>query len=141
MSKFVRSLTIAAAALMLGGQALAQDVPPPPPPPTGQASALPTPAEQSDRLRQTLRLRPDQETALQAFVAAMQSRPGEADALRAEAQREAGLPTPQRLDALVARLDRMRAEIMAKITATRAFYAHLSPEQQRAFDAMPSVGR
>jgi hypothetical protein len=92
-------------------------------------------------LRQTLKLRPDQETALQAFVAAMQSRPGEAEALRAAAQREAGLPTPQRLDALVVRLDRMRAEIMAKIAATRTFYAQLSPEQQRAFDTMPSMTR
>jgi periplasmic protein CpxP/Spy len=133
MSKLVRTFAVSAAALVLAGQALAQGAPPPPP----QQSALPTPAEQSDRLRQNLKLRPDQETALQAFVAAMQTRPGEAEALRAEAQREATLPTPQRLDALVARFDRMRAEIMTKVTATRAFYAQLTPAQRQVFDATP----
>jgi periplasmic protein CpxP/Spy len=140
MSKFARPLALAAAVLM-SGQALAQGAPPPPPPPADQAPATPTPAEQSDRLRQSLKLRPDQETALQAFVAAMQSRPGEAEALRDQAQREASLPTPQRLDALVARLDRMRAEIMGKVTATRAFYAQLTPAQKQAFDTMPNMGR
>jgi protein CpxP len=138
MSKLAHTLAVSAATLLLAGPVLAQSAPPPPPPPP-QAPALPTPADQSDHLRQTLKLRPDQETALQAFVAAMQTRPGEAEGLHAEAMREAGLPTPQRLDALVARLDRMRAEILAKITATRVFYAKLTPEQQRAFDTMPSL--
>jgi hypothetical protein len=140
MSKLARTLAISAAALLLAGQALAQGAPPPPPPPS-QAPGPPTPADQSDHLRQSLKLRPDQETALQAFVAAMQTRPGEAENLRAEAMREAGLPTPQRLDALVVRLDRMRTEIMARIAATRTFYAQLTPEQQRAFDAMPNFAR
>lgn len=117
-----------------------QGLPPPGPPPDAQGGP-PTPAEQSDRLRRALSLRPDQEGALQAFVAAMQPKPGEVDALRAEAQREATLPTPQRLDAAVARLDRMRAEVMARIAATRAFYAQLTPAQQHAFDRAPPPGR
>jgi len=141
MSKLSRAVAVFAAALVLTGHALAQSAPPPPPPPPSQPQAPPTPADQSDHLRQTLKLRPDQETALQAFVAAMQTRPGETEGLRANAQREMGRPTPQRLDALVARLDRMRAEIMAKIAATRVFYAQLTPDQQHAFDAMPNLGR
>ncbi len=127
---------------VLGGDetapALAQQGLPPPGPPPDAQGGPPTPAEQSDRLRQALRLRPDQEGALQAFIAAMQPKPGEIDALRAEAAREAGLPTPQRLDATVARLDRMRTEVLARVDATRAFYAQLDPEQQRVFDHMPS---
>ena len=141
MSNLSRVLVVCVLSMVVADHALAQSAPPPPPPPGYQPSAPPTPAEQSDRLRQTLQLRPDQETALQAFVAAMQTKPGEAEALRAEAQRESGLPTPQRLDAMVARLDRMRAEIMAKVAATRTFYAQLTPAQQWAFDATPSLGR
>jgi hypothetical protein len=130
-----------ATVLLSAAPALAQQGLPPPGPPSDAQGGPPTPAEQSDRLRQALRLRPDQEGALQAFVAAMQPKPGEIDALRAEAAREAGLPTPQRLDATVARLDRMRTEVLARVDATRAFYAQLTPEQQRVFDHMPSPGR
>jgi len=131
-------LAATALALALVSPALAQQgMPPPGPPPAGYGGQPPTPADQSDRLRQSLNMRPDQETALQAFIAAMQPRPGEVDELRAEAQRDATLPTPQRLDAMVARLDRMRAEVMARIAATRAFYAQLTPGQQHAFDVMP----
>lgn len=130
-----------AALLLSAAPAVAQQGLPPPGPPPDAQGGPPTPAEQSDRLRQSLRLRPDQEAALQAFVAAMQPKPGEIDSLRAEAARDAALPTPQKLDATVARLDRMRAEVMARIDATRAFYGQLSPEQQRVFDHMPSPER
>jgi hypothetical protein len=130
-----------AAVLLSAAPALAQQGLPPPGPPPDAQGGPPTPAEQSDRLRQALRLRPDQEGALQAFVAAMQPKPGEIDALRGEAARDASLPTPQRLDATIERLDRMRTEVLARIAATRAFYALLSPEQQRVFDHMPNPGR
>jgi hypothetical protein len=130
-----------AALLFSAAPALAQQGMPPLGPPPDAQGGPPTPAEQSDRLRQSLRLRPDQEGALQAFIAAMQPRPGEIDALRAEAARDASLPTPQRLDATISRLDRMRAEVLARIDATRAFYAKLTPEQQRVFDHMPSPDR
>lgn len=134
-----RGALVAAAAIatILAAPVMAQ----PPGPDYGAAPALPSPAEQSDRLRQQLRLRPDQETALQAFVAAMQPRPGEFAAARAEAEHEASLPTPQRLDAIVARMNRMQAEALARIAATRAFYAQLTPAQQHVFDAMPPPRR
>ena len=130
-----------AALLLSAAPALSQQGLPPPGPPPDAQGGPPTPAEQSDRIRRALNLRPDQEGALQAFVASMQPKPGEIDALRAEAARDASLPTPQRLDATVARLDRMRTEVLARIAATRTFYAQLSPEQQRVFDRMPSPAR
>jgi hypothetical protein len=116
---------------------------PPSSPPPGYSSApvQPTPADQSDRLRQGLRLRPDQEGALQAFVAAMRPGPGEADRLRDQARLEASLPTPQRLDAMVARMDQMRAGVMTRVRATKTFYSQLTPEQQRAFDTLPPPQR
>ncbi|HEY5289878.1 MAG TPA: Spy/CpxP family protein refolding chaperone [Caulobacteraceae bacterium] len=131
----------AAAVLALASPALAQQGTPPASPPAGYSSQPPSPADQSDRLRRQLNLRPDQETALQSFVAAMQPKPGEVDRLRAEAQRDAVLPTPQRLDAMLARMDSMRGEVMARINATRVFYAGLTPAQRSVFDQMPSPGR
>jgi hypothetical protein len=130
-----------ATVLALALPSLAQPGMPPRSPPAGYSSQPPSPADQSDRLRRQLNLRPDQETALQAFVAAMQPRPGEVDRLRAEAGRDALLPTPRRLDAMLARMDSMRGEVMARISATRAFYAGLTPAQQSVFDQMPSPGR
>ncbi|HEY2177225.1 MAG TPA: Spy/CpxP family protein refolding chaperone, partial [Caulobacteraceae bacterium] len=132
-----------AAALGLAIPALAQQgMPPPGPPPAGYNGEQPSPAEQSDRFRQALRLRPDQEGALQAFVAAMQPvRGGQAERLREAARREATLPTLQRLDAMTARMDEARAMFMARIAATRAFYAQLTPAQQAIFDRMPPPGQ
>ncbi|MGH7025436.1 MAG: Spy/CpxP family protein refolding chaperone [Caulobacteraceae bacterium] len=131
-----------AATLALTAPAMAQEgLPPPGPPRAGYNGQPPSPADQSDRLRRALNLRPDQEGPLQAFVAAMQPRPGEIERVRAESQRDATLPTPQRLDAMAARVDMMRSEVMARIAATRAFYAQLTPAQQQAFDQMRSPGR
>lgn len=126
-------------ALPMATMAWSQPGMPPSSPPAGYSAsqAQSTPADQSDRLRQSLRLRPDQESALQAFVAAMQPRPGEVERLREQARNEASMPTPQRLDVMMARMDEMRASVMARIRATKAFYSQLTPEQQRAFDGLP----
>jgi len=130
-------------AVAFAAPALAQPNMPPPSPPRayGAAPAQATPADQSDRLRQGLRLRPDQEGALQAFVAVMRPGPGEAERLRDQARVEASLPTPQRLDAMVARMDQMRASVMTRVRATKTFYSQLTPEQQRAFDTLPPPQR
>ena len=117
------------------------NMPPSPPPGYSGAPAQPTPADQSDYLRQALRLRPEQEGALQAFVAAMRPRPGAAERLRDQARLEGALPTPQRLDAIVARTDQMRSAMMTKVRATKTFYSQLTPEQQKTFDTLPSPRR
>ncbi len=132
--------TVLLSALTWVAPALAQQGLPPPGPPPDAQGGPPTPAEQSDRLRQVLNLRPDQEGALQAFIAAMQPKPSEVEAIREEAARDATLPTPQKLDATSARIDRMRNEVMARIAATRTFYGQLTPDQQRLFDHLPSSG-
>jgi hypothetical protein len=123
-------LTVASVAA-LATAALAQPAPP----------AAPTPAAQSDELRQRLHLRPDQETALQAYVAAMRPGAGEADHYRQEAQRESRLPTPQRLDAMVARMDQMRTAMLARFAATRTFYGKLDPAQRAIFDGFDAPSR
>lgn len=146
MNHRVSSLAAMAACalgLSFAGASIAQMSEPPGGPPPGYQGgppSAPTPADQSDRLRQALVLRPDQEGALQAFVAAMAPKPGEAERLRAEAERDQTLPTPQKLDRMLAHMDEMRAGVLARVTATKGFYAQLTPQQQRAFDALSASG-
>ena len=87
-------------------------------------------------MRQSLRLRPDQEPALQAFLAAVAPQPGMTQRMRADDERARMLPTPQRLDRMIARMDEMRGFVVARVQATKRFYAQLTPVQQRSFDAM-----
>lgn len=93
------------------------------------------PAKHAQHLRDVLQLRPEQEGALKAFIAAMTppERPGPA----AGAQHpDMPKTTPERL----AMMEKMMAEHQAmakkRHDAVRAFYAQLSPAQQKAFDAL-----
>jgi periplasmic protein CpxP/Spy len=98
-------------------------------------------AERQAKLKAELKLAPEQEAAWNAFVARTSPEPemmGGKDA----AQREdwSKLTTPERLDKMQARHAK-RSEHMAKrIEATKSFYAMLTPEQQKTFDAQPMRG-
>ena len=99
-------------------------------------------AERLAALKEKLKLTPAQEGAWSSFTAAQQ-RParsmGQADAERAEF---AKLTTPQRLDRMQARQAERSAMFAKRADATRSFYATLTPEQQKTFDAesMPRFG-
>ena len=131
------------APLLLAGAAQAQynqyQGPPGGPPGANGAPSRP-PMSQADYLRQTLRLRPDQDGALQSFLAAVQPPAGMMERMRAEDEQARGLPTPQRLDRMLARMDQMRVFVVGRIAATKRFYAQLTPEQQRAFDSLGEQG-
>jgi hypothetical protein len=107
-------------------------------------------------LHDLLQLRPDQDAALQTLLAAMAPAhmgdhhmgpggPGHMDhhmGPGADGHDDmAKLTTPQRLDKMAAmmseRTARRQAEFQKRAAAIKTFYAALSPEQQRAFDAMP----
>jgi hypothetical protein len=93
------------------------------------------PEKHIQHLRDVLQLRADQEGALKAFVAAM--KPPERPAPPADGAAPARpATTPERL----ARSEKMMAEHQAGMRkrndAIRAFYAQLSPSQQKAFDAL-----
>jgi len=99
-------------------------------------------AMRAERLRAVLQLRPDQEPALKAFLDAHQPPAGERGKFRERRQEMAAMTTPQRLDAQRARMTEMQARFDRHVTATKRFYAQLSPAQQKAFDAMaPKGGR
>lgn len=144
------ALTLATAAV-----AVAQDAPPPGPPPMtdegpgGPDGAPPMmrhhrhhrldPEAHAQHLRDVLQLRADQDGALKAYLDAVA--PG--DRGKDRPNREAvdaprqPLTTPERLDREAEHL----AHAKARIDATRAFYAALSPSQKKAFDALgPMAG-
>lgn len=89
-------------------------------------------------LHAILNLRPDQEAAFQAFQAAMAPPAREH---RDHMDRAAGqaMTTPQRLDRMAERMARHETAFRLRADAIKSFYAALSPEQQRAFDAMPMM--
>jgi hypothetical protein len=109
----------------------------------GRAWQRPDPAQMAERhaehLRALLQLRPDQEPALRALVAALQ--PSAARMERREGERDAlrQATTPERLDRMQARLAERQGEFARRADAIKRFYAQLTPAQQRAFDALPMM--
>lgn len=119
---------------------------------------------QAKHLRDLLQLRPDQEPALQTLLAALA--PSHMDHMGDHGMGDhhmgpggpghmdhpmgggpdghddfAKLTTPERLDKMSAMMSehmaRHQAEFQKRAEAIKAFYAVLSPEQKRAFDALP----
>lgn len=143
------SISLAAAlALTAAGASFAQPASAPPGAPgpgaEGRHWQRPDPAQMAERhaqrLRDTLQLRPDQEPALRAFIAATAPRPGDHDRMRKAHEAGQTLTTPERLDRMAARMAEHQARFREHAEALRRFYAQLSPTQQKAFDAMPMHG-
>jgi protein CpxP len=86
-------------------------------------------------LRTVLRLRPDQEAALAAFLKSHGGPPEGPMHDEPMAPPEA-MTTPQHLDQMARWQARRAAEAQRRTDALKAFYAALSPEQQKVFDAV-----
>jgi protein CpxP len=102
-------------------------------------------ARREQMLHDVLSVKPDQETAFHAYLAAL-ARPRKDDGGRPEPGRErdqglgqAPMTTPQRLDRKAARMAQRQARFQQAASATRTFYAALSPAQRRAFDVLPMM--
>lgn len=97
------------------------------------------PAAHADHMRTILQLRPEQEPAFQAFLAATKP-----DIHRMEMKHDADgkppehkmLTTPERLDLQAKRMAEHQAAFQKRAAATRAFYGQLSPSQQKVFDTL-----
>lgn len=89
-------------------------------------------AKRAAELKADLKLTPEQESSWSAYVAAMKP-----SAPPAQPQREdfAKLSTPERLDKMREMRQQRDAAFDKRDAATRSFYASLSPEQQKTFDA------
>jgi hypothetical protein len=92
-------------------------------------------AERLAALKQKLQLEASQEGAWNNFTAAQQRPARTADQARMDRAEFAKLTTPQRLDRMQARQAERSARFAQRADATRSFYATLSPEQQKTFDA------
>jgi periplasmic protein CpxP/Spy len=138
-----RALAIAGLAvpsLLAGAAAYAQGYGPPPPPQGQGGYGQPSPQDMARQMRQSLSLRPDQESALQDFERAM-APPADYQRKMYEQQQEMRtMNTPQRLDAMVSHMDEMRQSMLARVQATKAFYNQLTPDQKRKFDQMGQGG-
>ena len=130
----------------LAGAALAQPAPPPDNgPDAGQhhwgdpaqreAMRANHEADRAKRLAEILQLRPEQDGALHAYLDALKP-PHDDRGERKDHDDMGAMSTPDRLDHMLAHLDKMRERMAARVAATKTFYAQLSADQQKAFDAM-----
>ncbi len=97
-------------------------------------------AKRQAALKAKLNLAATQEAAWASFVAAMQPPSDMATRMGPENRKKmhdewAALTTPQRIDKMNEMKTRRDAEMAKRGDATKAFYAALSPEQQKVFDA------
>jgi hypothetical protein len=88
----------------------------------------------AEHLRNILQLRPNQEAALTAYLAA--SQPDHARMMRMDGEGPART-TPERLARMEQRLVEHQTQMKARLDATRRFYDQLDPAQKRAFDELP----
>jgi hypothetical protein len=105
--------------------------------------------KREQRLHDLLQIKPDQESAFRTFASSLeQARPqrgvrqgGQRGPGRDGAREErAALTTPERLDRSLQRLAQAQQRLQKEAAAVKTFYAVLSPDQRKAFDAAGGVG-
>ena len=94
--------------------------------------------DEAERLRTLLQLKPGQEPALTAYLAAIHPDRGH-DHFVEMSDHEDGHTTPQRLAEMERRLAEQTAKGHARIEATRRFYDQLEPSQKKVFDELPML--
>lgn len=87
----------------------------------------------AEHLRNMLQLKPNQESALQTYVAAMHP---ERHELSKADDPMAPRTTPERLALMQKHLEEHTAMMRAQLDATRRFYDQLDPGQKKAFDEL-----
>lgn len=87
-------------------------------------------------LRTILRLRPDQEAALAAYLQSHERPEGPGEFRGPPAEPAGPMTTPQRLDEMARRDIEREAVHKRRIDALRTLYAALSPDQRQVFDAL-----
>jgi hypothetical protein len=92
-------------------------------------------------LRAILQLKPGQEAALTAYVAAMKPPEHGRDGMmhRADGGPPTPKTTPERLAMIDKRMSEHAAKAHARLDAIRTFYNQLDPAQKRAFDELPPM--
>jgi len=92
--------------------------------------------QRMNQLKTVLQIKPEQEGAWTAFTAAMQPSAAMMAARRNLHAEMEKLTTPERIDKMQAMKAQRDAEMSKKGDAVKTFYAALTPEQKKAFDAI-----
>jgi hypothetical protein len=95
--------------------------------------------DMAEHLRTMLQLKPAQEPALQAYVAAVKPQHMDHEHVAPTADRDHPKTTPERLADMEKRMADQQVAAHARIEATRRFYAQLEPSQKKVFDEMPML--
>ena len=149
--KLLSKHTLLAGLLATAGFATLAQTPPPPPqgpgagahmshrdPAQWQAHMAQRRSEREAVLKAELNLTPAQDGAWSQFTAAIRPQPHKhwTQADRAKMRVEfARMTTPERIDKMHAMRAERAANMAKRANAVKTFYAALSPEQQRVFDA------
>ena len=91
---------------------------------------------QAEHLRAILQLKPAQEPALTAYLAAMHPK-GDHERMMKMGGEGRPKTTPEKLARMEARMTEHEAAMKTRIAATKRFYDQLDPAQKRAFDELP----
>ena len=94
--------------------------------------------DQAEHLRTMLQLKPGQEAALTAYLAAVSPERHRESIVEMSDHRDAKTTT-QRLAEMDAHLNEQTIQAHARIEATRRFYDQLEPSQKKVFDELPML--
>lgn len=100
----------------------------------GGAGAQPSDSAFLDHLHNDLQLGPSQQSAWQAFQQSYRVDPQDMARERDAEQRMPAMTGPQRMDLAISMAEQDLAGMRRRGDALKAFYATLSPQQQRVFD-------
>jgi periplasmic protein CpxP/Spy len=89
-------------------------------------------ARRLGELKQKLQISRGQEGAWESWTGAIKPAPMQLQ--RPDRAAFAAMTTPERIDRIKARRAQRNAEMDKRLDATKAFYAQLTPEQQKVFD-------
>ncbi|HXA40873.1 MAG TPA: Spy/CpxP family protein refolding chaperone [Phenylobacterium sp.] len=95
--------------------------------------------DQAEHLRTMLQLKPSQEAALTAYLAAVKPEHHHEAIVEMSDHHDGAKTTTQRLAEMDTHLTEQTAQAHARIEATRKFYNQLEPSQKKVFDEMPML--
>lgn len=95
--------------------------------------------DMAEHLRTMLQLKPSQEAALTAYLAAVKPDHAHQHVMQMADRDEEAKTTPERLADMEKRMAESQAQAHVRIEATRKFYNQLEPSQKKVFDEMPML--
>ena len=86
------------------------------------------------RLHDKLKIAPEQEAAWKTFTEKVKPPTNAGEKMKAVCSELRALPTPARMDRMIALMKEREGRMVERAAAVKEFYAQLNPEQQKLFD-------